>query len=151
MRPKRLCRILLRLFRLTVSAFVSLSTFLSNQQCNDDNDETKNWWFERVVLLSCWVELRVFGVVRGSKCVFPERSFTALRMTISVSDAGYKNVTREHGAGSLVWDVYLCGLHFCNPQTVGRVVGGWVMGCIFVTRECLSFVVFVKDVWVTFL
>ena len=31
--------------------------------------------------------------------MFPERSFTALRMTISVSDAGYRNVTREHWDG----------------------------------------------------
>ena len=68
----------------------------------------------------------------------------------------------------MVWRVCLCGLYFCNPLTVGRVVGGMGMGYIFVTRkqwvvgggdvgyffvtrECLSFVVFVEDVWVIFL
>ena len=30
------------------------------------------------------------------------------------------------------------GLHFCNPQTVGRVVGGMGMGYIFVTREYMG-------------
>ena len=42
---------------------------------------------------------------------------------------------------------------FCNPQTVGRVVGGGG-GYIFVTRECWGFVgfaVLVEDFWVTFL
>ena len=41
---------------------------------------------------------------------------------------------------------------FCNPRMfkLCGVCGGCV-GYIFVTRECLSFVVFVEDVWVTFL
>ena len=75
--------------------------------------------------------------------MFPERSFTALRMTISVPDAGYKNVTREHGAGSLVWGVCLCGLHFCNLQTEVWVVGGGGMGYIFVIHN--------KAVWLSWL
>ena len=39
---------------------------------------------------------------------------------------GYIFVTREHCEGRYRWCVCLCGLHFCNPQTDGRVVGGGV-------------------------
>ena len=39
----------------------------------------------------------------------------------------------------MVWRVCLCGLHFCNPQAVGRVVGG--MGYIFVTRKQMGEVI----------
>ena len=63
-------------------------------------------------------------------------------MTISVSDAGYRNVTREQWDGVMVGRVCLGGLHFCNPQTVGRVVGGMGVGYIFVTcnETCVAVV-----------
>ena len=43
----------------------------------------------------------------------------------------------------MVWRVCLCGLHFCNPQTDGRVVGSGGMGYIFVTHNeaCVAVVV----------
>ena len=56
----------------------------------------------------------------GSKCSARE-ILHCVRMTIEVSDAGYRNVTREH------WEV--CwrlgdGLHFCNPRVRVAVFGG---------------------------
>ena len=45
--------------------------------------------------------------------------------------------------GVMVCGELVLGLHFCNPQTVGRVVGGMGMGYIFVTRNEASVAVVV--------
>ena len=50
---------------------------------------------------------------------------------------GYIFVTRKQMEGLLA----VGGVHFCNPQTVGRGVGGGGMGYIFVTREQMGWVV----------
>ena len=48
---------------------------------------------------------------------------------------GYIFVTRQQDGRVMVWEVCFCGLHLCNPQTDGWVVGGGGMGYIFVTRK----------------
>ena len=42
--------------------------------------------------------------------------------------------------GVMVWHVRLCGLHFCNPQTDGWVVGGGGMGYTNGKNELKAFV-----------
>ena len=56
---------------------------------------------------------------------------------------GYILVTRQQDGRVMVWEVCFCGLHFCNPQTDGWIVGGGGMGYIFVTRNkaCVAVVV----------
>ena len=86
-------------------------------------------------------------VVLGSKGIFPYYSsllhllflslFVMLRFAQNDTHniMGYIFVTRDGECVIVVDGRGMCGLHFCNPQTVGRVVGGMGMGYIFVTRK----------------
>ena len=74
-------------------------------------------------------------VVLGSKGIFPFYSFLLLSTPSTLPTPSLSCFASLRMTPITSW------VTFCNPQTVGRVVGGMGMGYIFVTRKQMGWVV----------
>ena len=62
--------------------------------------------------------------------IFVTRNKACVALVVMRWMCGLHFVTRDGVCVAVVVGRWMCGFHFCNPRKLGRVVGGWVLGCI---------------------